>query len=67
VFLEDELDILFPLQTHLRLIAHPTKLASPEQPQAETITSLKASKKRVVIAIGPEGGWDEPFELQFFG
>jgi RsmE family RNA methyltransferase len=49
-FVEDELQALFPQGT--RLLAHPA--ASTAAPRIEG---------RIVLAIGPEGGW-VPFELQ---
>ena len=51
-FVEDELDALFPAPA-ARLLAHPAAAAPlPER-----------SSARVVLAIGPEGGW-VPFELE---
>lgn len=49
-FVEDELDALFPLGA--RLLAHPAAEAA-----------LPARDGRVVLAIGPEGGW-VPFEVE---
>ncbi len=51
-FVEDELDQIFGTSAR-RLVAHPT----PSSP----VPSLEA--QRVVLAIGPEGGW-VPFELE---
>jgi RsmE family RNA methyltransferase len=52
ILVEDELDILAP--TALRVVAHPGKDTWIE----ETI----GSHDRVLLAIGPEGGWND-FEL----
>ena len=49
-FVEDELDALFPAST--RLVAHPAPGASAPH-----------SAGRLLVAIGPEGGW-VPFELE---
>lgn len=55
-FIEDELESLFP--DSLRLLAHPHN-SSP----LRDITIPEA--KRVLLAIGPEGGWTD-FELEMF-
>ena len=52
-FVEDELGAIFP--DHTRLLAHPAATNGPPQ-----------SKTRVLIAIGPEGGW-VPFEIDLLG
>lgn len=52
-FVEDELDALFP--DSVRLVAHP---AAPQPAHAR--------EGRVLLAIGPEGGW-VPFELDLLG
>ena len=54
VLVEDDLDGLF--QRGLRLVAHP----GPDRPLASVITG--PTTERVLLAIGPEGGWDR-FEL----
>jgi len=48
-YVEDELDAMF--EGHVRLLAHPAAQERAPQPDG-----------RVVIAIGPEGGW-VPFEI----
>ena len=48
-YVEDELDPMF--EGHVRLLAHPAAQERAPQPDG-----------RVVIAIGPEGGW-VPFEI----
>ncbi len=54
VLVEDHLDAIFP--DGLRLVAHPGR-------QAPLTTTLRRrSDGRVVLAVGPEGGWNE-FEL----
>ena len=53
-FVEDELDALWP--DSLRVIAHPTASHGPE-------SLPRPGDQRVVLAIGPEGGW-VPFEVQ---
>jgi 16S rRNA (uracil1498-N3)-methyltransferase len=51
VLVEDQLDGLFP--TGLRLVADP----SAERPIGAMAADLKA--RRVLLAIGPEGGWND--------
>ncbi|MBS2025272.1 MAG: 16S rRNA (uracil(1498)-N(3))-methyltransferase [Deltaproteobacteria bacterium] len=68
-FVEDELDAMFP--QHERLVAHPHTLAltptqtpTPTQTQTQTPTQTPTpAPTRVLLAIGPEGGW-VPFELE---
>jgi 16S rRNA (uracil1498-N3)-methyltransferase len=54
VLIEDELDALFA--TGLRVTAHP----GMGEPLIDTIR--KRARQRVLVAIGPEGGWT-PYEL----
>lgn len=67
-FLDKELDDLFPLDTHARAIAHPQRLTSGEPLRMGDIQFPKAtpSSPHVVVAVGPEGGWEEPEELERF-
>jgi len=52
-FVEDELDGLFP--SHLKLLADPSG--------EKRISGFKLDAERVLLAIGPEGGWT-PYELE---
>jgi RsmE family RNA methyltransferase len=52
-FVEDELDATFP-GTH-RLLAHPTAAAPLDR--------LPPRSRRVLLAVGPEGGWT-PYEAR---
>jgi RsmE family RNA methyltransferase len=52
-FVEDRLDALFP--DACRLLAHPEPRISPAD-------AVSADRRRLLVAVGPEGGWDE-FEL----
>jgi RsmE family RNA methyltransferase len=70
-FLEDDLDVMFPLDKYSRVIAHPQRLS-------DDIGSLRrmrdvvfpegtgSSPRRLLLAVGPEGGWEEPDELDRF-
>lgn len=53
-FVEDELETVFAASPH-RWLAHPIA-------QHTTATLPSPAKERVVLAVGPEGGW-VPFEL----
>ena len=55
-FVEDELDPLFPAVEH-RWLAHPPAVQGASQ------LSPPRPRDRVLLAIGPEGGW-VPFEVQ---
>ncbi|MBN2686365.1 MAG: 16S rRNA (uracil(1498)-N(3))-methyltransferase [Pontiellaceae bacterium] len=54
-FVEDELDALFP--DHFKLLADP----SGQKRMSDFLAS--ASSQRILLAIGPEGGW-MPYELE---
>ena len=73
-FLQDDLDDVFPSEKYARVIAHPQRLGSDHKPirmgDIEFPTTISAATSplppRVVIAVGPEGGWTEPNELDLF-
>ena len=52
-FVEDELDVLLPDST--RILAHPRT--------NQRFSGLTPTSKQLLLAIGPEGGWNE-FELE---
>jgi 16S rRNA (uracil1498-N3)-methyltransferase len=57
-FVEDELDALVP--SGARLVAHPARDATP------IAGAWPPGAARVLLAVGPEGGWDD-FELRLLG
>jgi RsmE family RNA methyltransferase len=57
ILVEDHLDTLFP--SGVRLVADPRGAASIP-------SALDGCDERVILAIGPEGGWNE-FELRLLG
>jgi len=57
ILIEDELDGLFP--SGFRLVADPATEKSPAQAVQRT------EEERVLVAVGPEGGWNA-FEMQLF-
>jgi RsmE family RNA methyltransferase len=74
-FLEDgELDALFPLHSFARVIAHPFRSSDPynsvdrrmNQVVFPKSSELSKPSVNIVLAVGPEGGWAEPYELDLF-
>lgn len=62
--LSEEFDNLFPKESCARVISHPKRQNDLNEPlrmnQVEFPTTLPP---RMVVAVGPEGGWEEPHEL----
>ena len=67
-FMEDDLDVLFPADEYARVIAHPQRVGQTDAPKRMREVTFPESKRqrKVVIAVGPEGGWEEPYELDMF-
>ncbi|CAM9280064.1 unnamed protein product, partial [Hapterophycus canaliculatus] len=66
VFLEDDIDRLFPRDRWVRAVAHPTRLPVTAAPRAERDgTCCDPADAGVLVAVGPEGGWVEPDELEY--
>lgn len=62
-----ELDVLFPRNEYARVIAHPERLQQDTPVmRMKDVTFPKDSDKRILLAVGPEGGWEEPDELDRF-
>lgn len=59
-FMRDELNVLFDPSTHLRVICHPLKNTELDVSSAQ-FTTLQGTPltQRIVLAIGPEGGWTD--------
>ncbi|KAL7547909.1 hypothetical protein ACHAWF_011179, partial [Thalassiosira exigua] len=76
IFMEDELDTMFPPGEVARVIAHPQrKIIAKNDQVGELNGGLKRmtgidfpanGPRRVLVAVGPEGGWEEPYELDMF-
>jgi hypothetical protein len=64
--LDKELDELFPSDTYARVIAHPQRSTDTEPLRMGNIQFPKTSPPRVVVAVSPGGGWEEPVELERF-
>ncbi|CAN0098806.1 unnamed protein product, partial [Phaeothamnion confervicola] len=98
IFLEDDLEKLFPSDTYVRVFAHPSRAAPNVDPGVASIVlaagdmhapsgirmeaaaaggqrlrdiglpqGVGPGQARVLVAVGPEGGWDEPYELDLLG
>jgi len=61
VLVEDDLDDLFPRGA--RLVAHPGSDTTFAAALGETAASQSGEQARALLAVGPEGGWND-FELQ---
>jgi RsmE family RNA methyltransferase len=78
-FVEDDLDNLFPREEWARVIAHPLRKqqqGSNNKSNDIRMDDIKfpsssnkkddTSPSRILLAVGPEGGWAEPYELDMF-
>lgn len=65
-FLDHDLDVLFPSQDYARVIAHPRRDESSNEEVRIRDVKFPNKPPRIVIAVGPEGGWMEPNELDRF-
>jgi RsmE family RNA methyltransferase len=67
-FMEDDLDAFFPVDEYARVIAHPQRVGQTEAPKRmkEITFPSNRERRRLVVAVGPEGGWEEPYELDMF-
>lgn len=78
IFMEDEFDAMFPPGEVARVIAHPQRKIDADNASGTGEILGKRNKrmtdvefpcgapKRIVVAVGPEGGWEEPYELDMF-
>jgi len=65
--LSEEFDNLFPKESYARVLTHPKRHNDPEEPlRMSQVKFPTNSPARIVIAVGPEGGWEEPTELDMF-
>ena len=67
-FLHNDLERCFPSGSYARVIAHPERVGrfTVEPVVGSFVENMKFpchSPRRVVLAVGPEGGWAEPDEL----
>jgi 16S rRNA (uracil1498-N3)-methyltransferase len=75
IFMEDELDELFPPDEVVRVIAHPQRRdidGKEVGPAPLRMTDIdfpmdgSDKPRQLLVAVGPEGGWTEPYELDMF-
>lgn len=65
-FLRDELDEIFPVNEYARAIAHPSRKSDDSIVKLRDVSFPTTASRRMLIAVGPEGGWEEPDELNHF-
>jgi RsmE family RNA methyltransferase len=65
-FLSNDLDDMFPVDEYARVIAHPQRTPEATCEKRMRHAQFPAHPPRLVIAVGPEGGWEEPDELERF-
>jgi RsmE family RNA methyltransferase len=65
-FLEEDIDNLFPLDQYARVIAHPQRKTDATRIRRMSNVEFPSPSKQVLITVGPEGGWEEPEELDRF-
>jgi RsmE family RNA methyltransferase len=66
-FLKEDVDSMFPASQYARVIAHPQRPGSFEEiKRIRDIPFPDDRYRKMVIAVGAEGGWQEPEELDLF-
>lgn len=66
-FLRDDLETIFPSTEWARVLAHPQRSNDVlPSPRIREVHFPSQTTRRIVVAVGPEGGWDEPDELDCF-
>jgi RsmE family RNA methyltransferase len=65
-FLNDDLDEIFPASEYARAIAHPLRTSDSNIRKLRDVSFPTGINRRMLIAVGPEGGWEEPEELNHF-
>mmetsp|Transcript_26463 Transcript_26463/g.72753 ORF Transcript_26463/g.72753 Transcript_26463/m.72753 type:complete len:371 (-) Transcript_26463:981-2093(-) len=65
--LSEEFETLFPKESYARVLTHPKRHDDSEEPLRMSEVQFPTNlPPRIVIAVGPEGGWEEPTELDMF-
>ncbi|CAB9505012.1 Specifically methylates the N3 position of the uracil ring of uridine 1498 (m3U1498) in 16S rRNA. Acts on the fully assembled 30S ribosomal subunit (By similarity) [Seminavis robusta] len=67
-FLAEDIDEMFPLTDYARVIAHPQRKEDDEIRRMRNVEfpTSTTTTPRILMAVGPEGGWEEPEELDRF-
>jgi len=60
-----EFDEMYPAHTFLRVIAHPSGVGGAPAVRFSSLVPTSTTQKRVVVAVGPEGGWEDD-EIDIF-
>lgn len=65
--LSEDFDNLFPRESYARVLTHPKRHDDRDEPlRMSEVKFPSNSPPRIVVAVGPEGGWEEPTELNMF-
>jgi RsmE family RNA methyltransferase len=68
-FLSNDLESLYPLHEYARVMAHPERIGETGMEPVvgrfdeNVVFPVSVPRRRVLLAVGPEGGWTEPEEL----
>ena len=63
----DEFEAMFPRESCARVLTHPKRHDDKEEPlRMSEVKFPTNAPPRIVVAVGPEGGWEEPGELDMF-
>eukprot|EP00978_Attheya_sp_CCMP212_P001320 scaffold2747_cov51-Attheya_sp.AAC.5 len=67
-FVNGDLDTLFPPEEYARVIAHPQRYNDDNPPlrMSNVVFPKSSTSRKIVLAVGPEGGWTEDNELDMF-
>lgn len=65
-FLQDDLETTFPSTDYARVIAHPQRVQEDSSRILRMRSITFPQKRKILLAVGPEGGWEEPEELDRF-
>lgn len=65
-FLNDEVDEVFPINKYARAIAHPLRTLDHNIVKLRDVSFPSETSRCLLVAVGPEGGWEEPDELDRF-
>ena len=64
-FIDNDLDRLFPRNEYARVVCHPQRSSEAPTKRMREV-EFPPGMNRILLAVGPEGGWEEPTELEQF-